>query len=55
MPQPLISRTVQLSLDEWQMVEDYKHDKHLRSWSKAFLAILAEWHAYRAQGGRKKS
>jgi predicted DNA binding CopG/RHH family protein len=53
MPQALISRTVQLTQDEWQMVDDFKHEKHLKSWSKAFLAILAEWNAYRAQGRRK--
>ncbi len=53
MPQALISRTVQLSQDEWQMVENLKHEKQLKSWSKAFLVILAEWHALRVQGGRK--
>lgn len=53
MPQPLISRTVQLTLDEWQMVDDFKHEMKLKSWSKAFLAILAQWNALRVQGGRK--
>jgi hypothetical protein len=50
MPQALISRTVQLTQEEWQLVEDFKHRHHLRSWSKAFLAILAEWHAYSVKG-----
>jgi hypothetical protein len=55
MPQPLISRTVQLSQEEWQMVDDFKHEKQLKSWSKAFLAILAEWNAMRVQRKGKKA
>lgn len=47
MPQALITRSVQLTQEDWQLVEDFKHEHQLKSWSKAFVAILAQWSVQR--------
>lgn len=54
MPDAVIPRTVNYPPEVYQMVDEYRVATGLKSWSKALLAILAEWNAYRAQGKRAR-
>ena len=54
MAQAFITRSVQLTQEDWQMVEDFKHEHQLRSWSKAFVAMIAMCRAMQVQEKGKK-
>lgn len=53
MPEPVIPRTINFPPEVFQAVDEYRVNRGMKSWSKALLAMLAEWQVFQAQGARK--